>query len=209
MRITAQVQGSVPEVLQRKVLRAEARVTAAVAGATQVAKQAFRDQVAGALGRRLGNSIRSAVYPEGTASLNAAGLVWARAPQIVGAHARGAVIRARGSRFLAVPLPAAGAGRPTPAEWQFKTGRKLAYVPTAGRRRNALLVAEGVRLGGRGVAVAAKRKRRRDGIQTGETGVPVFVLVPQVRLKKVLDIPAVAATGGAALRARLRGLVQG
>lgn len=208
MRVVARVQGNVPEMLARTTLRAETKVTAAVAGATQVAKQAFRDQVSGALGRRLGGSIRAEVYPAGTTSLNAAGLVWTRAPEIVGAHARGATIHARGGRYMAIPLPAAGSTRPTPAEWQFRTGRKLVFVPPRGRRRNALLVAEGVRLRTSGVAVALRRRRRRDGIQTGESGVPIFVLVRQVRLKKVLDIPAVAAVGGAALRGRLRNLVQ-
>jgi hypothetical protein len=148
-------------------------------------KSAWRGQITGAgLGTRLGNSIRLATYPKGGESLNAAALVWSNAPVIVGAHDTGPLIRSRNGFWLAIPTPAAGkstrGGRITPGEWERRTGLRLRFIYR--RRGPSLLVAEG-RLNSKGRAVASKSKTGR-GLAT----VPIFLLVPQVKLRKRLDL---------------------
>jgi uncharacterized protein DUF6441 len=160
-------------------------VTAAMREAGTGLKTAWRMQITGAgLGRRLGNSIRLANYPKARDSLNAAALVWSKAPVIIGAHDTGPLIRSKNGFWLAIPLPAAGkslrGGRITPGEWERRRGLRLRFVYR--RRGPSLLVAEG-RLNTKGRAVASRSKTGR-----GRTTVPIFLLVPQVKLRKRLDL---------------------
>ncbi len=72
----------------------------AVSTATRIAgrdlKTAWRAQITGAgLGTRLARTIRSAQYPKGKSSLNAAAFVWSNAPEIVSAHDTGPLIRSK------------------------------------------------------------------------------------------------------------------
>ena len=65
-------------------------------------KTELRRQVASAgLGQRLANSWRDKHYPN--QKLDAASLVYTKAPQIIRAFDEGAVIRSRRGRFLAIP----------------------------------------------------------------------------------------------------------
>jgi hypothetical protein len=161
----------------------------AVAAATREAgtglKIAWRGQITGAgLGRRLANTIRSAQYPAGQPSLNAAAFVWSNAPTIISAHDTGPLIRSRDGFWLAIPLPAAGRGprgsKITPGEWERRRGLRLRFVYR--RTGPSLLVADG-RLNSRGLGVASRAKTGR-----GRSTVPVFLLVPQVKLPKRLDL---------------------
>lgn len=84
----------------------------------------------------------------------------------------------------AIPTPAAGkstkGGRITPGEWERRTGLRLRFVYR--RRGPSLLVAEG-RLNSKGRAVASKSKTGR-GVATE----PIFLQVPQVKLRKRLNL---------------------
>lgn len=186
-------------------LRAERAVQRGIGGATASLKAAWRADVASSLGRRLSNAVRADVYPKGQPSANAAGLVWTKAPQIIDAHERGVTIRSKDGFWLAIPLPAAGRGaggaRITPGEWEARTGRQLRFVYRGGRR--ALLVDDGrVKRGA--------RLMNRDGFSRAARGfrnrtVPVFALVPQVKLKKALNLMQLAQQVGASLPARIAG----
>lgn len=94
------------------------------------------------------------------------------------------MIRAKGGRWRAIPTPAAGkstrGGRITPGDWERRTGLRLRSIYR--RLGPSLLVAEG-RLRSKGRAIASRSK-------TGcvLTTVPIFVLVPQVKLRKRLDL---------------------
>ncbi|MFN3592807.1 MAG: DUF6441 family protein, partial [Thermaurantiacus sp.] len=65
-------------------------------------------------------------------------------------------------------------------EWERRTGLRLRFVYR--HRGPSLLVAEG-RLNSKGRATASKSKTSR-----GLTTVPIFLLVPQVKLRKRLDL---------------------
>ena len=168
-----------------EVAAGERAVTAAMREAGTGLKAAWRGQITGAgLGSRLANSIRLASFPKSGDSLNAAALVWSNAPVIIGAHDTGPLIRSKNGFWLTIPTPAAGksarGGRITPGEWERRTGLRLRFIYR--RRGPSLLVAEG-RLNSKGRAVGSRAKTGR-----GLTTVPIFLLVPQVKLPKRLDL---------------------
>ena len=137
-----------------EIAAGERAVTAAVREAGTGLKLAWRGQIIGAgLGPRLANSIRSEVFPKARASLNAAAVVWSKAPVIVGPHDAGPLIRSRNGLWLAIPTPAAGRAlggrRITPGGWERKTGLRLRFVYH--RTGPSLLVADAVRLNTRGI----------------------------------------------------------
>ena len=173
------------DLMAAEIKAGEQAVSNAMRAAGRGMKAAWRGQITQAgLGRRLANTIRSETYPKTGESLNAAALVWSKAPEIIGAHDRGALIRSREGMWLAIPMAAAGrghkGGRITPAEWERRRGLRLRFVY---RRRGAsFLVADG-RLNSRGLGVASRSKTGR-----GRATVPIFLLVPQVKLAKRLDL---------------------
>jgi hypothetical protein len=163
----------------------ETAVSVATREAGNILKTAWRAQITGAgLGQRLARTIRSVQFPKGKPSINAAALVWSKAPVIVGAHDTGPLIRSRDGFWLAIPTEAAGrglrGGKITPGEWERRTGLRLRFVYR--RTGPSLLVAEG-RLNKLGRAMATRSKTGR-GVAT----VPIFLLVPQVKLPKRLDL---------------------
>ncbi len=176
----------------------EKAVSAAMREAGTDRKSAWRGQITQAgLGRRLANSIRSQTYPKAGESLKAAALVWSKAPVIVGAHDTGPLIRSKDGFWLAIPTAAAGkglkGGRITPGEWERRRGLRLRFVYR--RRGPSLLVADG-RLNSRGLGVASRSKTGR-----GKATVPIFLLVPQVKLAKRLDLARDAERAQAAVPA--------
>ena len=186
MKLDVKISPDIAKLMAAEVKAGERAVTAAMSTASQDLKMKWRGQVTGAgLGRRLGNSIRSQVYPKGDTSLNAAGLVWSKAPHIIGAHEDGPLIRSKSGFWLAIPLPAAGRGmrgrKITPVEWERKTGMKLRFVYRRGKP--GLLVADKARISKAGYAVQSRAKTGRNQVTA-----PIFVLVPQVKLKKRLDL---------------------
>jgi hypothetical protein len=183
--IRMEIAGNIVALMAAETAAGERAVSKAVSQAGNSLKAAWRAQITGAgLGTRLARTIRSETYPRGRPSLNTAALVWSKAPEILGAHDAGALIRSRSGFWLAIPTPAAGAGsggkRLTPAEWERRRGLSLRFVYR--RRGPSLLVADG-RLSSRGLGVASRAKSGR-----GAASVPIFLLVPQVRLPKRLDL---------------------
>lgn len=182
--------------------------TAAMRETTYKALLELRRQVVcSGLGARLANTWRDRVYPERRRSMAPTGYIWSNAPDIVDAFERGAqVVPLAGRRFLAIPtdnVPRAAGRRgatrrmtPEQVEHVFnqdlffrrgKSGRVLAFIN----------------------AVQAKNRRGfRPGTEqrlaAGRALKPVlmFVLVPTVRMPKLLDINAVAQRWSANFDAR-------
>lgn len=175
----------IARLMQAEIAAGEKAVSVAIKDAGTGLKTAWRGQITGAgLGPRLARTIRAQTYPKARNSLNAAALVWSKAPVIISAHDTGPLIRSRGGLWLAIPTEAAGKGRggksPTPREWEARTGLELRFIPR--RRGPSLLIAEG-RLNTKGRAVASRSKTGR-----GLTSVPIFLMIRQVRLRKRLDL---------------------
>lgn len=173
MKLSATITDIV-KLMQAEITAGEKAVTNAMREAGTGLKTAWRAQITGAgLGARLARTIRSEQYPTAKPSLNAAALVWSKAPVIVSAHDTGPLIRSQGGLWLAIPTEAAGKGkggkRPTPGEWEARTGLKLRFIPR--RTGPSLLIAE-ARLNTKGRAVASRSKTGR-----GVASVPIFLMV--------------------------------
>ncbi len=172
--------------LEQEIKAGERAVTAAMKSAGAELKQDWREQITRAgLGHRLPRTIRNRTYPTSGESINAAAFIWSNAPEIINAHDRGALIRSKSGFWLAIPTEAAGKGRGgarlTPAEWERRRGIRLRFI----YRRNgpSLLVAEKARINTRGLAVVSRSKTGR-----GQVSAPIFLLLPQVKLHKRLDL---------------------
>lgn len=108
-------------------------------------------------------------------------------------HGTGGIIRARRSKYLAVPTPLAGkyvttgAGRKriTPRLFEMRTGIKLQFIPRRGSRP-PLLVAADVRVSGRGRVRAPKggATTKTGRLKSGISTAVIFILVPLVRVSK-------------------------
>ena len=185
MHLRLNTDPDIVALMREEIAAGERAVSTAIREASMRLKSAWRGQITGAgLGTRLARSIRSEQYPKGKPSLNAAALVWSKAPVILGAHNTGPLIRSENGFWLAIPTPAAGksarGGRITPGEWERRTGLRLRFIY---RRQGPSLLVAGGRLNTKGRAVASRSKTGR-GLLTA----PIFLLVPQVRLEKRLNL---------------------
>ena len=196
MKLNLDISPDLVAVMAAEIKAGERAVSAAMREAGSKLKTAWRRQITGAgLGHRLANSIRSQTYPKVGDSLSAAAFVWSKAPQIINAHDDGLMIRSKSGFWLAIPMAAAGKGprgrRITPGEWEKRRGMRLRFVYRRGAP--SLLVADG-RLNSRGLGVASRSKTGR-----GQSTVPIFLLVPQVRLAKRLNLARDAERAQAAI----------
>jgi hypothetical protein len=203
MRIDVRVEGDLRVSMEDTIRAGRLAALGAVTGVGAAIKENWRGQIATAgLGKRLGNTVQNRAYPR-QGSLNAAALIWAKAKKIVGAFETGVEIRAKGSRFLAIPLPAAGKssrnGRITPDEWERRRGRRLQFVQR--RRGGALLVDTGEAI--RGPSTFGRGGVARNSRKRAQNPVPIFVLVPRVRLQKRLGLNTAAHRLAQSMGARL------
>src|SRR5918993_610050 len=173
-------------------MQAELRdIERAVASGTRDAgrglKAELRRQVTSAgLGQRLANSWRDRHYPN--QKLDAASLVYTKAPQIIRAFAEGAVIRSGRGRFLAIPTenaPRKGTDgrRIDPSTFPEHRFGPLRFVPR--KTGPSLLVVDGLRTsfsrkggGLRGFRRATDRSRQSG---QGPTTAVMVLLLPQVK----------------------------
>jgi hypothetical protein len=198
MKLAAMVARSLQADMQAELRGIERAVATGTRDAGRGLKTELRRQVAGAgLGQRLANSWRDQHYPN--QKLDAASLVYTKAPQIIRAFDEGAVIRSKRGRFLAIPTenaPRNGTDgrRISPSTFPEHRFGPLRFVPR--QSGPSLLVVDGLRVSVsrksgelRGFRRATDRARR-----SGQdlTTVVMFLLVPQVKLRKRLDVARAA-----------------
>ena len=119
--------------------------------------------------------------------MNAAAMVRTSAALIISAHMEGVTIRARNKKYLAIPTEhakrIAGANRRkriSPANWPANKG-KLRFIPIRGGPD--LLVLEEARLTRSG-RVSLNTRTKKGRLRSGTATLVMFVLVPQVSLKR-------------------------
>lgn len=203
-RLEAALQGDLRRYLQEELDLTTLAVTEGIRTTGARLKTALRaDVVAGGLGQRLSRSWQQKVYPEHGASLGAASVVRTGAPELIRAFAEGVVIRGNTRSFLAIPTPAApkrGVGRKrlTPQTFPEHIYGPLRFVDRPGKV--ALLVVDNQRerRGKRG-GYALSRSKRALASGHGLLTVPMFFLVPQVRLRRRLNVQAVVTSVTAGL----------
>jgi hypothetical protein len=209
LRLLASLSTRLVKVLEQELRAGERAVTRAVRAETERLKAELRQQAKSAFGdrsRNIANAWRSRVFPQAGESLGAAGIVWTKVPSIIDAFERGATIRARGGRYLAIPTgfnaPQGRRGRGmrvTPQQMvasrqaflrPFRSGRGFVWcLPVrqgvrVGRRRAPLIA------GGMAEVATARRKGAAAWQQAllAQGFVPMFLLLPQVQLAKRLDV---------------------
>lgn len=207
MRIEIAIDGNLRHIFRADLVAGAAAAKRGMMRAADGLKRDLRAQtLAGGLGPRLARTWRGDAYPRRGDSLSAAAFVSSKAPTVMRAFDQGVTIRSKHGRFLAIPTPAAqrirGIGRGglardkriRPDNWPYQTFGRLRFVARPGG--HAVLVADGLRAHtgrNRGRYAAASKRGGR-----GES-VVMFVLVPQVRLRKRIDIQAAAEKWHAAL----------
>ena len=133
MNFAATIARSLQADLQAELRDIERAVATGTRDAGRGLNTELRRQVASAgLGQRLANSWRDKHYLN--QQLNAASLVYTKAPQIIRAFDEGAVVRSRRGRFLAVPTenaPRKGTdgGRISPSTFPDHRFGPLRFVP--------------------------------------------------------------------------------
>jgi len=193
MKLGAAIVGSLMADMKAETKRIERGVAAGVKEAGDGLKGDLRKQViAAGLGPRLARTWRSRAYTN--KGHDAATLVWSKAPQIIRTFDEGAVIRSKSGLWLAIPTPAApkrgvGGKRINPGNFPEHRFGPLRFVYRRGRP--SLLVVDGVRINksgrvGRRAKGGAFTKTGR--MKQGITTVVMFIMVPQVKLKKRLDV---------------------
>lgn len=170
-------------------------------------------------GERMARLWRLQVFPRpGVQSMRPTALISSRAPTLADGFDRGAVIRAKGGKFLAVPTGynlAGGrrGGKPRLPPAQMVAAKKLTFVlpikgsqnklwcmrvteaQSKGRGRRVVsqvIAGNSMRIGtGRGT-VAGLRPARGRALLLKQGFVPMFLLLRQVQLRKAFDIAGTA-----------------
>jgi Family of unknown function (DUF6441) len=207
MKFVTTIARSLQADMQAELREIERAVATGTREAGRRLRSELRRQVASAsLGQRLANSWRDRHYPN--QKLDAASLVYTKAPQIVRAFDEGVVIRSRRRRFLAIPTenaPKKGTDgrRISPGTFPEHRFGPLRFVPR--QSGPSLLIVDGLRASFsrqtgqlRGFRRATDRARARG---EGLTTVVMFLLVPQVKLRKRLDVARAAERWSAQLPA--------
>lgn len=207
-------EGDLQKMMLQEILAAEIAVTKGVHVAGQGLKRDWRGQVrSSGLGSRLANSVRANTYPSPgvTESINAASLVYAQpnkglgasAAEVLDSHDRGALIRSNSGFWLAIPidpkvqkmrardLQGRGNRRITPSGWEHKMGRRLELVPRKGR--HPLLVDTGIPIARNSTdPINWQSSKYKNWVSKGrkraKKWTPIFVLVPQTKLRKKLSL---------------------
>lgn len=96
MKLKLDIDPDIAGMVQAEIAAGERAVTAAIREAGTGLKTAWCAQITDAgLGPRLARTIRSEQFPKASPSLNAAAVIWSKAPVIVGAHDAGPLIRSK------------------------------------------------------------------------------------------------------------------
>jgi len=196
MRLEAAITGNLHKFMQKQSEAAETAVTNGVREITEHVKQDLRQEVTAAgLGQKLAMAWRSQLYPKGGKSVETAGWVWTKAPKLIDAFNRGTMIRSKKGIFLAIPTSAApkrgiGGKRINPSNFPEPSLGKLRFVYRRGAP--SLLVVDNLRArtGKRGGFARASESALRTG--RGLSTVVMFILLPQVMLKKRLNTQVIA-----------------
>jgi hypothetical protein len=198
MKLAAAISRSLQADMQAELRDMERAVATGTREAGRALRAELRRQLASAgLGQRLANSWRDRHYPN--RKLDAASLVYTKAPQIIRAFGEGVLIRSKRGRFLAIPTenaPRRGTDgkRISPSTFPEHRFGSLRFVPRSSGP--SLLVVDGLRASfGRKTGELRGFRRATERVRRGGQGlttVVMFLLVPQVKLPKRLDVARAA-----------------
>lgn len=195
MKLGMTIIGDLARDLEAAAKSLEKGVTVGTRHASDGLKLALRNQVTGAgLGPKVAKAWQNRHYPSGApTSLDAASVVWTKAPKIIAAYDRGVLLKAKGGIYLAIPTANApkmySRRRVSPSNWPERTFGKLRFVKT--RRGTAFLVAPNLmkrykKTGEFKGYGKATKKHVKGGGETED--IIMFILIQQRRIPKKLDV---------------------
>lgn len=220
MRLAVRLEGSLEGSLAAQEVPIRRAATEAIRETSQVVLLHARGQTTRALGQGIGNAWRVRHFPQGRDSSKPAALIYSRAPDIVDAHYRGALIRAKGGLFLAIPtnfnrlrgrrraltehFGQSGNVRISPtgmvrSRLAFTIPNKdhpgsllwMLRITTAQSKTARGRIVTQFLAGGLAEVGTGHDRGRQVRKRIAETGaVPMFVLIPRVQLRKRLDLEA-------------------
>lgn len=182
----------------------------AVKEAAEITQRELRQDLRAAGLETLEGTWRLEMYPQRAGeAINPAAWIYSRAEYIVAAFEEGVTIRGRDGNLIAVPIPDSPArdlrnprGPETKVDEARRRFGELKVVPGVPGVRPAMLVAEGV--GYTPTGRLSRRKRLKSGRWgKGVASVPLFWLVPQVRMQKRLNVQRIFETGAREFERRL------
>lgn len=192
MEIKFTASGALQAAMAEEYLKVQIGVTRGI-GRAGVGLQAGlrRQTIAGGLGRRLSNAWRLELYPKGKVSASAAAMVTTKSAKLIDAFDRGAVIKSETGFWLAIPTadaPRRGMGgkRINPSNFPESKYGPLRFVFR--RHGPSFLVVDNLRQGKRGYLRARGKKQLAIARADQNSTVVMFLLVPQVKLRKRLSV---------------------
>jgi hypothetical protein len=190
MRVRAALEGNLRQFLEQETRDIAKAVTKGVTEATLGLKTELRGQVTQAgLGERLARTWQHKRYPATGESLETAGFVYNKFPQVIRAFNENTMIKSKKGLFLAIPTSSApkrriNGKRISPDTFPEASLGTLRFVYRS--HAPSLLVVDHLKATLRGRFKKATQRAiiRNQGITT----VVMFILLPQVQLKKRLDL---------------------
>lgn len=200
IRPGVRIFGDIYKDIQNYNLRTARAMTMGTREAGRGLKMALRQQVRlGGLGPKVEKTWQDMEYPKGGEySLSPAHIVFSKAPKLIEAYDRGVTIRAKKGLFLAIPtddtpvMRMRGAARVkvTPKNWPESKYGKLRFV--AGKQGYAFLVVDDLRksFSKKDKKFRGYRRASDSWIRKGQKteSVIMFILIPQARVRKRLDV---------------------
>lgn len=207
MRFKLAVKGDLVRAMKAEEDRIARAVTAGVDSVLSWVQDEYREQIEPLLGRRVAKTVRKKRYPSSGNSLGTAGIVYSRADKVVANWQRGTTIRSSDGCFLAIPTDAApkkGTDRKriSPSNFPEHSYGPLRFVYRKGKPALLVVDEQRARKGKRGGFARGSARARKTG--TGLVSVPMFVLVPLVRVPKKLSLERVQAKAGQRLPREIR-----
>lgn len=176
----------------------------------------LREITEAVLGPRVARTWKGRVYDNAGQETGPAAFVYSKAPKIISFNAADNVVRARGHRFMAIPTDdaprKAGGGRISVEEAERRFGRRLQFIDPADRgfHTPSRKVAGVAYLVLKDLVVRKSNQRWRNASAREKasgkralSAVILFVLEPQVRARKRIDLQAVADRWGDATAAEI------
>lgn len=200
MFLKAAITGSLKELLQKEQDELADAARQAVESASATLQNTLRAQVRDAgLGEDLEKAWRREIYPRSNRkSTFPAALVYSKATRLHAAYNKGGVIRAQNTQWMVIPLPAAEElGFATDGKKRYRGGKRAHYsdLDAAIRRfgklrpvylkRGMIMLVADAHTGRSGSKIRYSKISEK---RSANASVPLFLLVKQVRIKKLLDI---------------------
>lgn len=200
MFLKAAITGSLKELLQKEQGDLADAARQAVESTSTTLQNTLRAQVRDAgLGQGLEKAWRREIYPRaGRKTAGPAALVYSKATRLHAAYNKGGMIQAHNTQWMVIPLPAAEElGFASDGKKRYRGGKKAHYsnldaaIRSFGKlrpvylKRGMIMLVADARVGSKS---GATRYKKASGKMTANTSVPLFLLVKQVHIKKLLDI---------------------